>query len=54
MSVYRDLPVGNPRVVAMLNHGWWLGGAGERNPFVDLPQTVQAQQNIGNAVVNPH
>jgi hypothetical protein len=52
-SVYLQLAASNPRVVALLNFGWWLGGAGETNPFVNLRQTAQAQKNIGNSIVNP-
>jgi len=52
-SVYQQLAAANTRVVAILNFGWWLGGAGEPNPFTDLPGTAQAQANIGANIINP-
>jgi hypothetical protein len=53
-SVYQNLAKNNPKVVFLLNFGWWLGtnGAGsDKHPITDLPLTSKAQQSIGAAVL---
>jgi hypothetical protein len=53
-SIYRQLAAANPRVVYLMNFGWWLGGIGDPQPFTNLPATSRTQQLIGDSIVNPH
>jgi len=57
-DVYFRLAAADPRVVSLLNFGWWLGNyqengefAGEQDPFGKLPQTALKQRGYGENVV---
>jgi hypothetical protein len=51
-SAYLDIAAGDPRVVALMNFGWWLPPkyGGDMNPLVNLPVTAQTQRGIGESI----
>ncbi|WP_027341620.1 hypothetical protein [Hamadaea tsunoensis] len=50
-QVYLNVAATDVRVSTLWNFGWWLGGAGETDPFVHLPQSAAAQTATGKSVI---
>lgn len=51
-SSYLDIATGDPRVVSLMNFGWWLPPkyGGDMDPLTNLPLTAQAQRLLGESI----
>jgi hypothetical protein len=51
-STYLDIAAADPRVVSLMNFGWWLPPkyGGDMDPLAKLPLTAQAQRHLGESI----